>query len=139
MTPANLKLPDLDNDKNFTCTNCGKCCGPVPLSRYDLSRLRTVVKNMAEPYKAYLKSQIRPVWTCMFRDIKRRSCAVYEARPTICRLYGHYPGLVCPHNQHSELRPWDEGAQIVWSIWDELAGILSATIGWKELEATQGE
>lgn len=33
---------------------------------------------------------------CRFRDMERGWCAIYPARPLICRLFGHVQWLPCP-------------------------------------------
>lgn len=33
---------------------------------------------------------------CRFRDMEKRNCFLYPARPTVCRLFGHTPWLPCP-------------------------------------------
>jgi Fe-S-cluster containining protein len=33
---------------------------------------------------------------CRFRDVERRRCLIYPARPAVCRLFGHVEWLPCP-------------------------------------------
>lgn len=85
------------------CSNCGECCGHLlPLSGADIKRLRRYVKK----HKISQQSSLNPLTpdilqNCPFLipDKTTERCAVYPARPDICRLfdcgphrYGELPG-----------------------------------------------
>lgn len=68
---------------------CGKCCGPVPLSETEYQRVR---RFMA---KHNVRARDNGILTCpLYQDGR---CAVYQARPTMCRVFGHVPKMSCPH------------------------------------------
>ncbi len=66
--------------------NCGECCGPVLCTDKEYEAVKRAAKrNGVKPVKQGL--------TCPYYQQGR--CQVYEARPRICRLFGHCTGLVC--------------------------------------------
>lgn len=80
--PKNLKLPGMQCD-----LHCAECCGPVIVTTQEFNCVITYAR----------KSGVRPRrqgFTCPWFQAGR--CLVYDARPTICRLFGHVPNLVCP-------------------------------------------
>jgi Fe-S-cluster containining protein len=70
---------------------CHKCCGPVPFSRWEWSR----IKDKRAPHSDELD--------CPY--IGKTGCDIYEERPILCRLFG-VEGMPeerrCEH--HSKLR-----------------------------------
>jgi len=82
-----------DNIPKFKCVEgCHDCCGPVPTSSEEMSRLP--VKTDAE-HDAALNEL-----TCV--HLGPNGCEVYEERPLICRLYGTTPQLLCPNDCRPE-------------------------------------
>ena len=68
-------------------TDCGECCGPVVCSQPEYER----VEKYAE------ENEISPAdngVTCPW--YQEGECAVYPARPSTCRLFGHVESMVCP-------------------------------------------
>jgi Fe-S-cluster containining protein len=52
--------------------DCHRCCGPVPFSRWERSRIKDkrTAKGIACPY------------------VGKSGCEIYEDRPILCRLFG---------------------------------------------------
>lgn len=123
--------------RQFQCRNCGKCCGPIPLLDWELVEIRRAVRNLPVEERERLKHQKRERLTCPLRDIENRRCAIYEARPLICRQYGHYEGLKCPNNKGVKLKSRKQGYkefEVASRKGEYLVGILGGNIGWRELE-----
>jgi len=80
----NHSLPQLPT---MRCDDgCGECCTIAPCSREELALIRNVVKAQGiKPLRQGLRCPL-------YIDGK---CSVYYARPLVCRLYGHAPGLDC--------------------------------------------
>lgn len=64
---------------------CQESCGPIPMSREE-RRILVRVSGQSPRTDADL--------TCVF--LQKGLCAVYEARPMICRLWGVAEGMECP-------------------------------------------
>lgn len=83
---------------HIKCTNCGGCCGPVPIS-----------KKEYEEIKEYcLKNDIRPMKnikfnSCPFRNDKKKKCDIYPVRPILCRIFGVTKGMECKNGNTYEL------------------------------------
>lgn len=73
---------------------CGECCGPVVCSQpeYD-AVLAYAAEHGVEPVDQGV--------TCPWFQGGR--CAVHEARPTTCRLYGHVDGMRCPRGYNANV------------------------------------
>lgn len=85
----------------WTCkSNCGSCCGIVPIP------LRTFLTN-GDKHQRLVKGTIE--WSdgkdvvpetedglCVFLT-KMKTCAIYDERPSICRMYGVDIRLPCPY------------------------------------------
>jgi len=87
---------------------CGECCGIVPVTETEFQRVRRFVEAQG----------IVPVNqgpTCPFFQAGR--CAVYEARPMICRIFGHIaePTGRCPRGYSTEALSDAEGTRLVRS------------------------
>ncbi len=88
----------------FKClTNCGHCCGPVPIKKdiYESNKQKcknhkTIVEN--DVIFAFNENTMR----CAFLS-EDASCMIYEERPEVCRRYGNSEeakmivGLMCPY------------------------------------------
>lgn len=89
--PRRINLPVMRCDDG-----CGECCGPVICKPHEYD---AVVKYAA-------KHGIQPVRqgiTCPWYQNGR--CAVYEARPPVCRMFGHVPGMVCCKGYNVNVAP----------------------------------
>lgn len=72
-----------NNNKNFPCFSCGKCCQRVGLSEQT----------------KYLD---RGDLTCQYFEDNTKLCTVYETRPLICQVENYY-------NQNlSHIYSWDQ-------------------------------
>lgn len=95
----------LNIPKHTNCTNCGKCCGFVPVSGAELNAIRDYIAvNGIKPIVSADKS------ICPFRDEKAKKCLIYPARPIICRLFGVAKGIAgdagvmqCPNGNSAEI------------------------------------
>ena len=79
-----------DYTKNDACSNCGQCCGDILLlSADDIQRLKKYVSaNNIKPLERRFPLPGGTVdLGCPFRDDTRGICAVYPARPWICRAF----------------------------------------------------
>jgi len=119
----------------FDCTNCGLCCGPVPVTELELKKIKKTVKEMpfATIYK--LKAQKRGPLECMFRDIEDDKCTIYNARPDICKMFGFYEGMVCPNNPEYATRSMKDGhKRINKNVKDNpVVGVLSINHTWDNI------
>lgn len=79
----------------FQCVEgCSDCCGPVPMTRLEMSRIKARVGE----YEMFDKD----LHCGLLKDGK---CSVYDIRPAICRVFGatsFQPRLVCPHGRKPE-------------------------------------
>lgn len=72
-----------NNMQDNKCSNCGNCCGNIlPLTEVEISIIQIYMRE----------NQIQKVYnsqkhTCPFRDEAHKQCAIYEARPFICRMW----------------------------------------------------
>lgn len=76
------QLPKLKCD-----AGCGQCCGPVIVSSDEYKAIETVIAALG------ITPQRNGIGTCpLYINGK---CSVYHARPMLCRLFGHVPGMAC--------------------------------------------
>lgn len=87
---------------------CGKCCGPVAVGADEYESIEFVVKALM------VTPQRNGILTCpLYIDGK---CAVYHARPLVCRMFGHVPEMVCangydtPASEHAR-KKWDSAVR----------------------------
>lgn len=84
-----------EEHKNYTrngvCSNCGACCSnTLPLTKKDVIKLKKYIrKHDIKPisHAPSVLMQIIIDAICPFRDNINEKCIIYDARPTICRLY----------------------------------------------------
>jgi hypothetical protein len=120
----------------FTCQNCGRCCGIIPVNSDELRMIRRAVRQFSQEEVARLQNQKRESSTCPLRDVENNRCSVYEARPQICRMQGLYVGMSCPHNPSAATRSREEGYKALrdtrhtegWQF-----GLLAFNLGWDEI------
>lgn len=81
--PGSVKLPSMRCDDH-----CGRCCGPVLVTKKEFDRVVAHVKNCS----IFPRRQ-----GCKCPWFQRGRCAVYSVRPLICRLFGHLgvPEMTC--------------------------------------------
>lgn len=75
---------DLYTSRKGRCRGCGECCGRfLPLSLYDRLRLRAYArKHGVAPHAPRGEADL----TCPYLT-DELDCAVYPARPAVCRAY----------------------------------------------------
>ena len=78
----------IDNTYNGKCSKCGECCGIIlPLDQEDADKIvEYVSKNNIFPQKQKLVME-RKLQCPYYTGNKAKGCAIYEARPKICKLY----------------------------------------------------
>lgn len=118
--------------KPFDCSNCGECCGPVPVNELELSRIKKTIQRMPKEKIERLKKQKRGELTCMFRDMENNECAIYTMRPEVCKMFGFYKGLVCPRNEEHATKDTHEGNARMRKG-GKPAGILTIQINWENI------
>lgn len=64
----------------FKCKRCGSCCTDfVPLRPGELEKIADFVRQHR------IKNKQKGTENCPF--LRRNRCAIYEVRPTVCRVY----------------------------------------------------
>lgn len=90
-------IKDLFTPKG-NCKGCGECCSRfLPISQFDMQRLSNYVFEHNVKVHEVVKGTLD--LTCPYLD-ENKECAVYTARPEICRAYrcdkhvrGEMPGF----------------------------------------------
>ena len=90
------------------CTGCmHRCTAGIALTRAEYEGIQARLQRvpLAERLRVLGQDKIQP-WpgdscgatytACRFLDLNSGRCLVYEARPLICRLFGHVEWLPCP-------------------------------------------
>lgn len=80
--PIDKFLPPMRCD-----AGCGECCGVAPCSTSEYDRVATYAK-------LHGITPQRQGSTCPYYI--DGTCSVYDARPAVCRLFGHVEDLECP-------------------------------------------
>lgn len=83
---------------------CGDACGPIEMNPWERLQLRRAGVKLP-PHREQLRlQQASPdrIYRCPALSEDDR-CTVYEARPTICRLWGVFDGLRCPYGCRMEV------------------------------------
>src|SRR5437016_5574131 len=88
------------------CDACGlRCEAGVQMSREEYDAVQEYVAHAANREEILcITAQDKTVdlgdgitvRMCRYRDMERGQCAVYPARPLICRLLGHVEWMPCP-------------------------------------------
>ncbi|PHF04075.1 zinc/iron-chelating domain-containing protein [Bacillus pseudomycoides] len=85
--------------ENLPCNGCkGICCGPVPITKDELKKIKKKIKAMPRKTRLDLKNQQRYFGTCIFYDEINDRCGIHSVRPSICRAFGYYNNLLCFRN-----------------------------------------
>lgn len=73
---------------NGKCSKCGECCGSIlPIDQEDLDLIeKYVIENKIFPQKQMLV-MCHKLQCPYYTGKKEKGCAIYEARPKICRLF----------------------------------------------------
>jgi Fe-S-cluster containining protein len=118
--------------KPFQCSNCGECCGPVPVNKLELQRIQKKLSRMPKDKLERLKNQKRDPLTCMFRDVEKNECGIYNMRPEICKMFGLYEGMKCPRNHEHASIGRKEGVERM-TKGGKHVGILTMQITWENI------
>ncbi|MEK4971110.1 YkgJ family cysteine cluster protein [Niallia sp. FSL R7-0648] len=85
--------------ESLPCNGCkGMCCGPVPITKDELKKIKKKIKSMPKKTRLDLKHQRRYFGTCIFYDEINDRCGIHSVRPSICRAFGYYNNLICFRN-----------------------------------------
>lgn len=104
LTPSNVDrlMPAMRCD-----SDCGECCGVTLVAQNEYQR----VMDYADRHGIQPRAQgVDCPW------LHDGRCAVYEARPTICRIYGHTPHCKCVRGYNVNVSP-----AIDTLLWDGIA------------------
>lgn len=74
--------------------NCGECCGPVPCTETEFSRVVAYAREHG------IQPRDQGI-TCPW--YQQGICQVHPVRPALCRLFGHDPKMNCPHGYNVNL------------------------------------
>lgn len=87
------QLPPMRCDRG-----CGKCCGIVPVGADEYERIAKVIGRRG------IKPVAQGVTCPLYID---GQCSIYEARPLLCRIYGHddHPACTCPRGYNANAKP----------------------------------
>lgn len=121
----------------FPCFEChGGCCGPVAINQNEFNRLNQAVQEMTPKERKRLMAQERPKDRCIFYDMENRNCGVYEHRPELCKMFGHYEMLECPKvpedNYPIEIKGIKEGMNRIREAEKGAVGVLTLNTFWKD-------
>lgn len=87
------------------CTICAmRCTAGIRMSNAEYTHIVEELRNQNQRFiRRVLNQEKELFWfeeitytACLFLDIETRLCAIYPARPLICRLFGHVAHLPCP-------------------------------------------
>ncbi|MFM7322898.1 MAG: YkgJ family cysteine cluster protein [Armatimonadota bacterium] len=122
------------------CDGCGQRCGAgFRVTREEALAAFAAFASLSADEQRFVDEQPREQpWPgvdpetltfvrCRYRDAERGRCAIYPARPTVCRFFGHVDWLPCPIG---EVDPVSEPAR---SLWREYVELERRT--WEEWEA----
>src|SRR5262249_55773035 len=59
------------------------------------------------------------VQMCRYRDMERGRCAVYPARPLVCRLLGHVEWMPCPIEKVPRIVPTEDALALMRAYAEE--------------------
>lgn len=81
----------------FDCTNCGECCGIVPIPQTTFRNHQDKLQRTILFFE-YVDDQVYPMTDlmCCFLN-KDKVCSIYKDRPEVCRLFGTVKKLQCPY------------------------------------------
>lgn len=117
----------------FNCKNCGECCGPIPVTRQQLGKIRRALRGKDVAEIERISSQKRKPLTCPLLDLEHKRCSVYDARPELCKMFGFYVGMVCPGNKKFATGSKTDGAKrLQETTKGEIIGVLGMDITWEK-------
>jgi len=107
LLPATRQFADgIDQSPCDGCDECGtRCTAGIRILQAEFEQIQDYLATQpaAEAARVVTQEKRQPIpgtdetyVACRFRDVERRRCAIYPARPLICRLFGHAEWLPCP-------------------------------------------
>jgi len=108
------------------CTNCGECCGPVPITKDEVEKISDYMKEHELPREVVSRSH--KMLECVFRDSRKKRCSIYPVRPLVCRLFGVASGMTCLNGNTADI----DFRQYVASSAIEYVGIQNNIFGGNE-------
>lgn len=112
--------------ESLPCQECkGLCCGPVPITKQELKRVKKAINEMPYKKRFELEKQQRYFGTCIFYDLDNDICGIHKVRPSICRAFGHYNNLIC-------FKKPEAARELNWNVTEDPIGILSVDFTWKD-------
>ena len=116
--------------KHERCTNCGQCCGPIPISEQEYGEILRYLAKHPEAYEVV--NGKHEMLECVFRDNANKRCVIYPVRPVVCSIYGvsKSPYLQCPNGNSAQI---DFGAI---HLDEEIAGIQNL-LDWNQPKSHQ--
>ena len=125
------------------CDGCGlRCVEGFGVTREEWEAAKGYLATLPAAEVARVRSQEKTApWPgaedigatttyCRFRDLEKKNCFLYAARPTVCRLFGHTDWLPCPIEK-VEFVP--EGAGELWDGYRKFER--KTWEGWEEEDA----
>lgn len=88
--------------EHTNCMNCGSCCGVVPISEKEYTKIYEFCKE-----KKIKPRKFTSIEDCPFRDHMFKRCTIYEVRPTLCRIFGVVSGMQCINKNTLEMDGYD--------------------------------
>lgn len=102
----------------FTCTQCGKCCGGAPgfvwVNEDEVAALAVEMKMEIDAFEHKFVRQVGPDKSlveypdgdCILLDPDTRKCTVYESRPIQCRTWPFWDSNL------KRRRDWEETCEV---------------------------
>lgn len=102
------------------CKNCGRCCGPVPITYEEYEQIRDYVAHCK--YAREESRKYHPAQVCVFRDPEKMRCAIYPVRPLVCQLFGVTRGMKCPEGNSDEIdgRKFFTGKEAIYGMMNDV-------------------
>jgi Fe-S-cluster containining protein len=127
------------------CDACGlRCAAGAPASRREWLALSDYIASLGADARrelARVEAQDKAmdlgdgvtVRMCRYRDMERGGCAVYPARPLVCRLLGHVEWMPCPIDKVRHRVKTADGLALMAEYSKQRRNTFDA---WEQLEAT---
>ena len=109
------------------CTACWlRCADGVQASQDEWTVIERQIADLKDPERERLETIVTQsksvdlgdgvsVTMCRFFDMHTHRCAIYSARPLVCRLLGHVEWLPCPINQVPAVVPTPDALALMRS------------------------
>ncbi len=113
------------------CTACSlRCAKGVPATREEWRGICDAIAAMPLEEQSHLQSVLAQnkrvdlgdevsVEMCRYWDTANEGCAVYSARPLICRLLGHVEWLPCPIEKVTRIVPTEKALALMKAYAEE--------------------